>query len=88
MGKRIVTWLGFGVLLFVFSISTSSTVYAQLPQNGECIGVSTDSGEDHPVPPDWNSSPKIIKIVASSDTISSTTPVTLRVESDGWGKPP
>jgi hypothetical protein len=87
MGNRIRTWLGFGVLSFVFFICMNSTVYAQQAEEGICV-VPTDSGEEHPVPPDWNSKPGIIKIVASSDTISSTAPVNLWIQSNGWGKPP
>ncbi len=87
MEKTIVTWLGFGVLLLAFFISMSPTSYAQLPQQGECIGVQTDSGQEHPRPPGWDSRPGIIEIVASSDEISPTEPVTLYVNSNGWGHP-
>jgi hypothetical protein len=87
MGKRIVTWLGFGVLSFVFFLSMHSTVYAQQGEEGMCV-VPTDPGEELEYPEIWSSGSGIIKIVASSDTISSTAPVTLNVASNGWGKPP
>jgi hypothetical protein len=84
MGKKGLIYLGFGVLSFVFFICMNPTVHAQQGEEGMCV-VPTDPGEEHPVPPDWNSKPGIIKIVASSDTINSTAPVTLNVASNGWG---
>jgi hypothetical protein len=81
MGKRIVTWLGFGVLFIVFFICIKSSVYAQQAEEGTCV-LPTGPGQA------LNDLGSSIKIYASSDTISPTTPVTLWIESDGWGKPP
>jgi hypothetical protein len=82
MGKRIVTWLGFGALSFVFFLGMHSTVYAQLPQNGGCVDVPTGPGQA------LNELESFITIYASSDTISSTAPVTLHIAPGSYGKPP
>jgi hypothetical protein len=78
MGKRIVTWLGSCLLFLLSFMSMNSPAWAQ---EGQCI-VPTGPGQA------LNDLGSSIKIYASSDTISPTTPVTLWIESDGWGKPP
>jgi hypothetical protein len=82
MGKRIVTWLRYGVLSLVFFICMNSRVYAQLPQNGQCVDVPTGPGQA------LNDLESSITIYASSDTISPTAPVTLHLAPGSWGRPP
>jgi hypothetical protein len=81
MGKRIVTWLGFGVLFIVFFICIKSSVYAQQAEEGTCV-LPTGPGQA------LNDLGSSIKIYASSDTISASTPVTLNIAPGSWGKPP
>jgi hypothetical protein len=88
MGKRIVSCIGLGLLFLVFFISMHTTVYAQWLQDEGCTDVQTDSGEEHPVPPNWHSNPNIIKIIASSDTIAPGGTVTLSVDSQSFALPP
>jgi hypothetical protein len=81
MAKRMLIWLGFGVLSFVFFISMGIPALAQQAEEGMCI-VPTGPGQA------LNDLGSSIKIYGSSDTISSTTPVNLNIAPGSWGKPP
>jgi hypothetical protein len=84
MGKRILTWLGFGTLVFVVFMSINAMLWAQ---ENQCFA-PTDPGEELSYPENWSSVAGILKVLASSETISPAAPVSVWVESDGWGKAP
>jgi hypothetical protein len=81
MGKRMLIWLEVGVFFFVGVMSLNSTMHAQQAEEGQCI-VPTGPGQA------LNDLGSSINIYASSDSISSTTPVTLNIAPGSWGKPP